>query len=600
MKKYFQTVFVILCFTVLNISCSDDDKNDVDKGKVEKPDFSKKIKSSVSGFVTNEQNEPVSNAVVKSGDKLASTDENGYFEITNVDVVKNMGVVTVETPNYFKGIRTWVADTNTEEFVRIKLISKNVIGTFDAKNGGKIKLSNGLTLNFPADVIVNESTGQAYTGNVNVAMYWINPVGEYFSQEMPGDLSAINNEGYLQTLVSYGMVAAELSGQSNEKLQISKGKSVSFIAPIEQEQLSSAPNSMPLWLFNEANGLWEERGIATKEGNNYVGKFDHFSYWNFDMPHTPCIVKVKFVDKDDNPVQNLEVMIEGTYMGQKYISNSYTNKNGVAQLRSVANTSGKIHLNYNSCRRLYSQAINTNDGTLDLGTIKVTNLDDGVIEITGTVVDCDNKPVNGKIIYKTNECNNAISINNGKYKIKVYTCDVTNPLISSLTLKAYDFETLKSTIVTETNITNNIVKNLVICEDNVNTDTYIKFEVGSEKYVIIGKKYEFDNTWNTNSYFWRDIDGIPYVRINYSDNYQSVQINWKEQNIVPTLGTYTGYASISIPDSNFFGNGTVSITKYLIPVENTYDVKGTFYATSDDGTVAKGEFAFKGKSQLPS
>ena len=41
---------------------------------------------------------------------------------------------------------------------------------------------------------------------------------------------------------------------------------------------------MPLWYFDEQKGMWVEEGVATKQGNQYVGTVNHFTDWNCDIP----------------------------------------------------------------------------------------------------------------------------------------------------------------------------------------------------------------------------------------------------------------------------------------------------------------------------
>ena len=80
--------FVVAMFSVLTIvSCQKDiDDTIVNPPTDEIPDLSSKVSSSVSGFVTDENNAAVLGASVKVGTATATTDKYGYFEIKNVDV----------------------------------------------------------------------------------------------------------------------------------------------------------------------------------------------------------------------------------------------------------------------------------------------------------------------------------------------------------------------------------------------------------------------------------------------------------------------------------------------------------------------------------
>ncbi len=49
---------------------------------------------------------------------------------------------------------------------------------------------------------------------------------------------------------------------------------------ITEEQRPGAPDSLPLWHFDEEQGLWVEAGVVRKEGLTYRAEVGHFSWWN--------------------------------------------------------------------------------------------------------------------------------------------------------------------------------------------------------------------------------------------------------------------------------------------------------------------------------
>ena len=102
------------------------------------PDLSTKINSSVSCFVTDENDAAVKDATVQFGTSSITTDKYGYFEVKNVQVVKEAAVVTVNKTGYFKGIKTYMAKEGKAAFFRIKLISKTTVGNINAASGGTV------------------------------------------------------------------------------------------------------------------------------------------------------------------------------------------------------------------------------------------------------------------------------------------------------------------------------------------------------------------------------------------------------------------------------------------------------------------------------
>ncbi|MBP9098394.1 MAG: carboxypeptidase regulatory-like domain-containing protein, partial [Ferruginibacter sp.] len=277
---------LILPILAILIFASCQKEIDTDTGNViVLPDFDTKVSSSVSGFVTDENDAPVMGSTVSAGSGTTTTDKYGYFEIKNVQVVKSAAVVTVNKPGYFKGIKTYIAESGKSAFFRIKLIPKTISGSINGSTGGNVTLTNGLVIALPANGVVNAATNVAYTGNVNVSAHWINPTASDLNQEMPGDLRGISTDGSLKTLTTFGMAAVELTGASGELLQIATGQKATLTMPIPAAILSNAPATIPLWSFDEAKGLWKEEGQAIKTGNTYVGDVSHFSFWNCDVPN---------------------------------------------------------------------------------------------------------------------------------------------------------------------------------------------------------------------------------------------------------------------------------------------------------------------------
>ena len=276
MTKLCRFIILLLAAGIFITSCR---KNDSTNNNSIVPDLTTKVQSSVSGFVTDENNVAVEGATVTVGASTVSTDTFGHFEVRNVDVVKNAAAVTITRIGYFKAIKTYIAEQGKATFFRIKLLPKANAGTIDAAAGGNVTLTNGMKVSIPANAAaINTATGAAYTGQINVAAQWIDPTGTDLNKTMPGDLRGLDNNNELKLLQTFGMVAVELTGSGGEQLQIATGKTATVTFPIPASIAGAAPASIPLWYFDETNGLWKQEGTATKTGNSYIGEVAHFSY----------------------------------------------------------------------------------------------------------------------------------------------------------------------------------------------------------------------------------------------------------------------------------------------------------------------------------
>lgn len=396
--KSLSRYFTLILLTTLFFSCQKQLDFSSSGINIAPPDLSTKINSSVSGFVTDENNAAVTGATVQLGTASVTTDKYGYFEAKNQQVVKEAAVVTVTKPGYFKGIKTYIAKEGKSAFFRIKLIPKTTVGTVNSTSGGTVSLPNGLSIRLNANTIVNAATNAVYTGTVNVAAFWINPEAADLDKIMPGDLRGLTTLGALNTLQTFGMAAVELTGSTGELLQIINGQNAKLTMPIPSSLSASAPASIPLWYFDESNGLWKEEGSAVKTGNTYVGDVSHFSFWNCDVPSNFVQFDVTLKNTAGNPLPYTRVKI--SVAGTTNSRNGYTDSSGFVN-GAVPNNSNllmEVFPDGNCSTPIYSQTFATTNVNISLGTITIATTNN-LATLSGTVTNCANGPVtNGYII----------------------------------------------------------------------------------------------------------------------------------------------------------------------------------------------------------
>lgn len=445
------------------------------------PDLTTKVNASVSGFVTDENNAAMSGATVTIGTRTATTDLYGYFEVKNVDVTKTAAVVTVSKSGYFHGIKTFIAAQGKSAFFRIKMIPKNNAGAINATSGGNVTLTNGMIVALPSNAVVNASTGVTYNGMVNVAAYWINPTSQYVNAEMPGDLRGLNTSGAIKALESFGMVAVELTGASGELLQIASGQKATVTFPIPASLTATAPAEIPLWYFDEAIGLWKEEGLATKNGNNYVGEVSHFSFWNCDVPNNYVQFDCTILDGDNAPIPFAVVKI--TDLSNPNNSRfGYTDAAGYVAGAVLDNANLKMEVfTYQACTAAaYSQNFTTTSVSISLGNIVIANTALNQAAVSGTVTDCNNNPVtSGSIIVLKDNQYFRYGINsNGTYSFSSLLC--SGP--TTVTLIATDAVTAQqSTPVTATFANGPVtIPNIQAC--GISTSQFMNYTINGTNY----------------------------------------------------------------------------------------------------------------------
>lgn len=489
-KKWLRNSLLISLTAVLFFSCQKDLAYEDGGGGTPPPDLVTKISSSVSGFVTDENDVAVLGATVQVGTVSTTTDKYGFFEAKNAQVVRDAAVVTVTRPGYFKGIKTYIAKEGKSAFFRIKLIPKTVIGTISAASGGVIAQPNGFSVKLTAGSIVNASTNAAYTGQVNVAAYWINPTAADLANIMPGDLRGINTDGALKMLQTFGMAAVELTGASGELLQIVNGQKATLTFPVPSSLSASAPASIPLWYFDEANGLWKQEGSATKTGNTYTGDVGHFSFWNCDVPANFVQFNCTLKNSAGNPLPYTMVRI--TVAGTTNSGWGFTDSSGYVGGAVPANANLVLDVlsNYGCATPMYTQNFTTTNVNISLGVITVPTANN-IATLNGTVTNCASLPVtNGYIFVQEGYTFTRYPLNNlGAYSFAKIFC--TFP--QTVTLIAEDAATQQQSanVTYVVNSGTNTVANIQAC--GVTTQQFIN-------YTINGATYSFTSPADTFSY----------------------------------------------------------------------------------------------------
>jgi hypothetical protein len=377
---------------------------------------------SISGRVLDSDEQPVGQALVRAGTTTAMTDVNGYFRLNNVRQPNEAAYVKVEKSGYFPGSRTFVANAQTVNYVRISLIPKELTGSFNAGGGGSVNLPAGGSISFQPGGIVDAATNSSYNGMVNVSAFFIDPTAENFTGIMPGDLRGITSSNEERGLKSFGMMAVELTGTGGQKLQLASGKPATMSFAIHAGLRSQAPASIPLWYFDEEKGFWKEEGSATKQGDMYVGTVSHFSFWNCDAPFQLVRFEAQFKDQNGNPIANAQVKIKK--LSDSTFAYGITDSTGKVKGLIPANEALSLKL-FDRCRNaLHSQNIGPYSGSVNLGTITVNVQPQASVIISGTVVNCSNAPVtSGFVSVFLDGMNYRTNINNGNFSLTISRCN---------------------------------------------------------------------------------------------------------------------------------------------------------------------------------
>ena len=325
-----------LCAMLTVTSCSNDDDNEGNGGGGSTPTpeiINGMTTASFMGVVTPNGWGVLRGVTVTSGNQTTQTDLNGMYKLDRVNVVNGRAVIKFKKQGYMTVVRS----VPVQSSVRLDVAMKECdIQSFPSSSAKKLTLTWGdvpMTVELPADGYVTEN-GVAFNGAVMAQSVYLDPSDENFPNQMPGDLSAMRSDESEVQLVSYGMVAVELSDAIGNKLQLAPGKKATLTFPIPERFKSNViRNTIPLWSFNDETGMWVEEGAAiiNDAGTAYVGEVGHFSWHNLDTPELRATLKVKVLDANGNVVPNVVVNFDGQRTGR-------TSNDGVASCTVPSNT----------------------------------------------------------------------------------------------------------------------------------------------------------------------------------------------------------------------------------------------------------------------
>lgn len=416
----------VFCIAALMMSCNNDDSqssddtptnSSYDAGNVTSRDFN--------GIVLDVNGNPVSGATVSVGTSLTQTSSKGMFSIHGASVREKFAYIKVSKSGYVNGSRTLVPTTGSNR-VNIMLIPNTTISTVATGAPSTVPLPNGTQVKF--DGAFKDASGNAYTGNVQVAMYHLKPSDTYLNEIMPGSLLASNSSNQAKLLETLGMMHVELTGSSGQKLNIANGHTAEISMDIDATQSSTAPATIPLWSFDESTGMWKEEGSASKVGNKYVGNVSHFSWWNCDTPLDFCTLNAHVQTSTGQPLMNVRIdLIRGSTASWSNQRSASTNSNGDATGLIPANEVLTMKV-YDSCGTVISTSNIGPFASNSNNIIPTIVISSGIsyTTITGVLQNCSgNNVTNGYVILR--------NVNVLNYYWQYYTLPVTNGSFSFAT-----------------------------------------------------------------------------------------------------------------------------------------------------------------------
>lgn len=479
MKKN-QLLLTALLFIFAFMACDSNDNNGSgpnDDAFAE--NFGNVVSKDFIGQVIDTDNHPIQNAAVTIGTTTVQTDVNGVFIINGVSVHEKFAYIRATKAGYIDGSRAMVP-TSGKNNVKIMLIPNTPTATVQSGVESEVSLPLGTKVSFDGEF--EDESGNSYSGSVSVALFHLLPSNGNIDNLMPGMLYAQTKSNQEAVLATYGMLNVELRGSGGQKLNIKEGHTAEITMKIDDSQLASAPNLIPLWHFDEAKGYWKEDGVATKVGNTYVGEVSHFSWWNCDMPNSSIRLTFTFVDSDGSPLSNVLINLVNP-LG--YHASGSTDSNG--QLSGILPANQVFTLNVYgpgaaACGGIIytvtigPYAVDTVVPTITLSPTVVTTS-----QIVGTLLKCDNTNVtNGYVLLNRYGSHSICTVTNGTFSFNEIYCGSAD----SFTLEGADFDNLQTTGIINYMFTSPVTSVGVLTTCNTVTE-FISYQIDSNPPVML-------------------------------------------------------------------------------------------------------------------
>lgn len=404
--------FLISFFWVFIISSLSCKKSELTTGDNNLINQDKIITANFYGRVVNEYNEPINGVLIEIGNKQTTTNNDGIYSLINVLVIENLTYIKASKKGYFQSGKTIKSKEKIINNINLILVEKKLKGIINSNEDNTVNIGGGSNIQFTANSFLINSTSEPYVGKVKVFAYNLNPTIKNEFESMPGALLGLNENNNLQSLLSFGMVAVELEDENGKELNINPNKPSTIFFNIDPSILSSAPNEISLWYFNEKKGLWIEEGKAQKQNGKYIANVKHFTWWNCDYGGGPIEISLRLIDKNGTPLPNTYVQISSANSFGVGGGNGYTSSDGNITSRIPQNTIMRIKVfsqyRNNACSNMIilDSTLQTYSSSTNIGDIVINNNNSlKHINFEGNYKDCNNNFLNNEFadVYLDNQ-----------------------------------------------------------------------------------------------------------------------------------------------------------------------------------------------------
>lgn len=257
---------------------------------------------------------------VSAGTQTTTTGADGSYTLPVDESLPERVVVTISGD----GFATTSGISAEGEDLEVNMLPVGSSADFDPTQDYTATVADSTaSVEIAGDSLVR-ADGSAPVGQVTADLTPINPAVDI--DIMPGDMIALDG-GNLVPIQSFGALVVDFTDSEGNKLNLASGTTSTIRIPVSTRG-QTLESSIPLFYFDEAQGVWIEEGTATLSADQtyYEGTVTHFTTWNCDDYYISVTIS--------GCVQESNASIRVPYANIDLIGQNY---NGSASARADAN-----------------------------------------------------------------------------------------------------------------------------------------------------------------------------------------------------------------------------------------------------------------------
>lgn len=253
----------------------------------------------------------ISGATVRAAGKSATTTADGSYELSGLNNGDRI-IVTVSVTGFSDQSKiARISDQAPNANLAMRLLPIGLTQTFDPDTAQTLSDTNS-----PASVTLSagslrKADGSSPEGNVTIKLTVIDPTIDI--DLMPGDMQT-DVGGVLSPIESFGAIIATFTDEIDNDLNLASGSIATIRIPLADKS-GNPPTTIPLFFYDETQGLWVEEGTATllsdASGTYYEGTVGHFSTWNADSLYAQIRINGCVQDANGTRIAGISILTIG-------------------------------------------------------------------------------------------------------------------------------------------------------------------------------------------------------------------------------------------------------------------------------------------------